>query len=392
VRRASALAWLSITATVLAETPGTRLDLLRGDASSSEFAQAVASRPFEFPRDHGPHPQFRHEWWYVTGHLSSKAGDRFGFELTFFRYALAPRPADANSIAASAWRTRQIYLAHFAVTDLERRKFHFTERYARGAIGLAGARSDPMHVWLENWHLQLSDAGGSLRAASHRYRIDLSLRPLIDPVLNGERGLSRKTANAASYYYSIPRIAIRGHIAREQDQPLEVDGLAWLDREWGSGSLGGDQQGWDWFALQFDDGAALMFYALRRQDGSRDSHSAGTWVAPDGSVRPLKNHEVELEAFDWWNSPRGGAYPAAWRLQVPAIQLELSIRPLLPDQELATSPRYWEGAVAVKGRRGALESNGQGYVELVGYARPPDRATMPRKSAPPAPYEKGRSP
>jgi len=368
MRVAIVLSWMSIAAVALSQTFDSRLDVLRSDPSSTGFAQASQPRVFEFPQDHGPHPDFRHEWWYVTGHLDAANGERFGFELTFFRYALAPPGASTQLDGSSAWRTNQIYLAHFAVTDLERHEFYFTERYAREALGLAGARSAPPRVWLEDWRLELSEGKWTLQAASERYRIHLDLQPLLAPLLNGDRGLSRKSQNAASYYYSIPRITVRGELVRQTQEPLKVSGLAWLDREWGSGALAADQQGWDWFALQLDEGSTLMFYSLRRLDGSRDPHSAGTWVTPDGHARPLENEEVQLRPLEQWISPCGGAYPTAWQLRVPALDLDLTVRPLLADQELATSPRYWEGAVAVEGRHGARKTTGQGYLELVGYA------------------------
>ena len=356
--------------TALAVPAATRLDALRGDAASQEFAQATAPRTFGFPLDHGPHPEFRHEWWYITGHLEAQNGERFGFELTFFRYALAPPKSQILSTTDSAWRTNQVYLAHFAVTDLQRRDFHFAERYSREALGLAGARSDPLRVWLEDWSLAAStQSRWTLRAASERYALDLDLQPLMAPVLNGDRGLSRKSdvLGAASYYYSIPRIAVRGQITRE-GRPVDVQGLAWLDREWGSGTLGADQQGWDWFALQFDDRSALMFYSLRREDGTRDPYSAGTWVGPDGRSRALTNEDVEIDVLNRWTSPQGGIYPASWRIRVPSLSIDIKVRPLLANQELLTNPRYWEGAVTVAGQRDSGDLAGQGYVELVGYS------------------------
>jgi predicted secreted hydrolase len=346
------------------------------------FALATGPRAFEFPRDHGPHPAFRHEWWYVTGHLDAVTGERFGFELTFFRFALAPPPASGGAPreaerARSAWRTRQIYMAHFAVTDLDRRQFHASERYARDALKLAGAQAEPFRVWLDDWSLGTppgeTGPGGSsywrLRAADPHYALDLQLRAVTPPVLNGAAGLSRKSdaPGAASYYYSIPRLAAMGRIVRD-GSPLDVQGLAWLDREWGSGSLGADQQGWDWFALQFDDGGTLMFYALRKRDGERDPHSAGTWFAPDGTTRPLASTDVQIQVKDYWNSPRGGRYPARWQLRVPSLRLDVDIRPRLADQELDTSPRYWEGAATISGTRADSRTEGRAYVELVGYA------------------------
>lgn len=358
------------------------------DDGRGEFSYARAPRSFAFPADHGPHPEFRHEWWYVTGNLEAPDAARFGFEMTFFRLALAA-PAIAEN-GASKWRTRQMYAAHFAITDVERGAFHFGERFSRDALGLAGAGGSPLRVWLNGWSLELADEHDlpwRLVARDGPYALDLELRPTLAPVLNGAAGLSRKSAqtDAASYYYSIPRLSVSGHIQRERES-FEVSGTAWFDREWGSDALAPGQEGWDWFALQLNDGSALMFYALRRRDGSRDPQSAGTWIDSEGTQRLLSTDDVLIEVDDRWQSPRGGKYPARWQLRVPDLDLKLDIRPVLADQELNTTPRYWEGAVDVGGTRAGVSLTGRGYVELTGYARrtlnaglramPPLRATL----------------
>jgi predicted secreted hydrolase len=273
-------------------------------------------------------------------------------------------------------------MAHFAVTDLDRGKFQSSEKYARDALGMAGAQAEPFRVWLEDWSLGTppnetgpeGSSDWSLHAADKNYAFDLQLRTVTPPVLNGEAGLSRRAneEGAATYYYSMPRLAATGRITRD-GKPLDVQGLAWLDREWGSGAMGSDQQGWDWFALQFDDGATLMFYELRTTDGQRDTHSGGTWLAPDGTTHPLKNDDVQIEVKDYWNSPRGGRYPARWQVRVPSLKLDVDVKPRLADQELTTSTRYWEGAATITGKRGGKDSNGRAYVELVGYAAAPNR-------------------
>ena len=165
---------------------------------------------------------------------------------------------------------------------------------------------------------------------------------------------------------------------------VPVSGLVWLDREWGSGALGAEQQGWDWFALDLDDGSALMFYALRDRDGRRDPHSAGTFVDRQGHATPLHNDEVAIEVQRYWDSPRGGRYPAQWRLSVRSLRLQLNVTPLLADQELSTQPRYWEGAVQVQGERDGAPIGARGYVELVGYAQAQASASSPSASVPPA--------
>jgi predicted secreted hydrolase len=363
-----------------AEAPApSRLEVLRAGAYDPGFERALAVRPFEFPRDHGPHPAFRHEWWYFTGHLRAADGSRFGFELTFFRVALEPPPGAASgrgqrsAIAAeSHWRARQIYVAHFAITDVGREVFHSTQRFSRDALGLAGAQAEPFRIWLDGWSVAQQGAAGewALSVGDSAYSLSLSLRPLSPPVLNGNRGLSVKSdePGAASYYYSIPRLETRGRLLRA-GRPLDVSGTAWLDREWGSGSLGPGQQGWDWFALELSDGSALMFYALRDADGALDAHSAGTWTRADGTARTLASTEVSIEVMRSWISPSGARYPARWRVRVASLGLDVTVTPVLADQELDTTPRYWEGEVDIAGTREQRPLSGQGYVELVGYAR-----------------------
>ena len=353
--------------------------------ASTGYAQALTPRPLEFPADRGPHPDYRQEWWYLTGNLDSAGGERFGFELTIFRFALAPgisQPHEVSSqpgAASSAWRTRQIYLGHFAVTDVARHRFRFTAKLARGALGLAGAQADPFRVWVGNWQIAQNARHGAdatardpawlLQAAGQGYVLSLAARPLMPPVLNGEHGLSRKSGQPgdATYYYSIPRVAVQGTIVRD-GRPLQVHGLAWLDREWGSGSLGPQEIGWDWFGLQLGDGSCLMFYSLRDRDGTEDPFSAGTWVDSEGRARPLSRGDVRIQVLGYWTDAGGTRYPSRWRLMMPALGLDVTIHPILADQELVTSPRYWEGAVDVAGTRGGRALAGRGYVELVGYA------------------------
>jgi predicted secreted hydrolase len=341
-------------------------------ADDPRFERALKVREFEFPRDHGPHPGFAREWWYLTGHLMAPSGERFGFELTFFRVALAPPNAAPAPADASRWRARQIYVAHFAVTDIDRGRFRFAERYARDALGLSGAESDPLHVWIGDWSLGAAGDAWHIQAAESGYALNLSMSPELPPVLNGEHGLSQKSGApyVASYYYSIPRLAVRGQIVRD-GKALNVSGRAWLDREWGSDVLASAEEGWDWFALQLADGSCLMFYSIRRRDGSQDLHSAGTFVAGDGRVRALASTDVDIEVQSYWASPRGGRYPARWSVRVPSLALSVALHPVLADQELKGPPRYWEGAVEVSGTLGTTPIGGAGYVELVGYSRVP---------------------
>jgi len=366
------LAALLLPLTLVADEaagPESRLSELLGGDGDAGFEKAIEPREFVFPDDHGPHPGFRNEWWYVTGNLDGDGGRRIGFELTIFRFALT------SSLPAtqSNWRSNQVYIAHFAVTDADRERFFAAERFSRGALGLAGAESAPFRVWIEDWEIAATQAGAPeqwrLRASDPWFSVDLALTAAKPPVLNGNAGLSQKSAEPgnASYYYSMTRWLTEGAV-RLGDDEIRVSGLSWLDREWSTSALGADQLGWDWFALQLSDGSDLMFYNLRKLDGSQDEHSAGTWVDADGKSRHLERDDVEITVTDTWESPEGGVYPSGWTLRLPEKDLFLEIRPVMADQELFTTVRYWEGAVDVKGERSGNPVSGRGYVELTGYA------------------------
>ena len=349
-----------------------RLSVLLSDQGLEGYAQAIEPRQFAFPADHGPHPDFRNEWWYLTGNLDAKEGARFGFEFTIFRFSLVPPGTDITG-DASAWRSNQVYIGHFAITDASARQFYVAQRYSRGGLGLAGAAAEPFHVWLDDWSIAAarpdSDAIWRLRASDRKIALNLTLVPQKQPVLNGVNGLSQKAAipGNASYYYSISRLQTNGTV-QIGDNVFEVSGLSWLDREWGSSALSSDQEGWDWYALQLSDGSDLMFYNLRRNDGSQDVHSAGTLTLADGTAVYLSRDDFIVEVLDTWQSPQGGRYPVAWRIAVPQYGLKLNIEPLLDAQELVTTVRYWEGAVDVSGERDGMPIMGRGYVELTGYA------------------------
>ncbi len=336
------------------------------------FARAVEPRDFVFPADHGPHPGFRLEWWYLVGHLDAEDGGRtFGYQLTLFRQALASAPPERPS----AWAAGELYMAHFALTDVAGGRFHSDERFSRGAAGLAGARTAPFRVWLDDWSIASEgESSGDffplrLRARTGEVSLDLVLDAEKPLVLQGDGGLSRKgpTPGNASYYYSFTRLAARGTVGLAgADWP--VAGSGWLDREWSTSGLEPDQVGWDWFALQLDDGRDLMFYQLRLRDGSIEPLSHGILVAADGASRHLSVDDVELAVLATWRSPGGTVYPGRWRLRIPAADLDLTVEPLLAEQELDVTFRYWEGAVATRGTAAGEAVTGRGYVELVGYA------------------------
>lgn len=328
------------------------------------YLRADSPREFRFPEDHGPHPGFRNEWWYVVGNLEGETGHRFGFQITFFRVALAPEAPESDS----GWSTDHVWMAHLAVTDARAGRHHAFERFARGAVGLAGAGLDPYRVWVEDWRLE-SSAGNDfpwrLEAGEEDVSVELTFRPRKPPVLQGDRGLSQKGAGEgnASYYYSMTRLDARGRV-RIAGETHEVGGLAWLDREWSTSALGEDQAGWDWFALQLDDERELMYYRMRREDGSADPYSKGLIVEPDGSGRLIRREDVDLEVTRTWRSETGRTYPVSWTLYVAPLDRSFEIRAVQDDQEMDMTVRYWEGAVEV------LENGrpaGRGYVELTGY-------------------------
>ncbi|MBW3554717.1 MAG: carotenoid 1,2-hydratase [Gemmatimonadetes bacterium] len=348
--------------------------LAQGDTAG--FARAVRPREFSFPADHGPHPEYRHEWWYFTGNVASESGGaQLGFQLTLFRTALRPEPSTLDS----EWATSQVYMGHFALTDITGGRFQAFERFERGALGLAGARDgDSLRVWVGDWEAELVEAGAGaggagaepwrVRAREGDAAVDLLLVPEGPVVLHGDHGLSRKGPEPgnASYYYSLPRMRAQGSVT-VAGREIPVRGTAWLDREWGTSALGPELAGWDWFSLQFEDGAALMVYRLRRKDGGTDPFSAGTYVDPAGEVTRLDAGSFSLDAASTWTSPNGIRYPSGWRVRVPRAGLDLRVAPRFRAQELDLAFRYWEGAVAVEGTGPGGPVRGVGYVELTGY-------------------------
>ncbi len=343
--------------------------ILRDDAQNAGYTRVLGPRAFEFPRDHGAHPNYRHEWWYLTGHLEAADGTRQGFQLTFFRYALSPQAV----VSTSHWRTQQALLAHFALTDETTQRFIHHERHARVALGLAGASETVGEIWLHDWRLaQTGTAGGwQLQATTPDTALTLDLQPRKPLVLQGDQGYSRKSEapGNASYYYSIPRLAVTGTLQRGDTQ-VSVRGTAWLDHEWGTSALGATHSGWDWFALQLHDGRELSFYRLRQMDGRADALSRGVVVSPNGEARPLDLAALQMTPLRWWRSPVTGIrYPVAWRVVCVGEQLDLRLEAVLDAQEWPDSLRYWEGAMRVTDFAAPTQTRGRAYLELTGYTR-----------------------
>ena len=341
---------------------------LRPGARDDAAGFAKADRPidFHFPRDHGPHPRFRSEWWYLTAVLATAAGREFGVQFTVFRRGIAPVEDAGVKGGTQAWRSGQVYLGHVAVSDVAARRHMEDERLARGHPALAGARAAPFEVYLEGWRLATigGDAAAGfwplrLEAETTGFAVDLALRGGKPIVRHGEGGLSRKGPNNASYYYSIPRIDAEGEV-RVGGETHRVAGGAWLDREWSTSVLAPEYAGWDWFALRLDDGRDLMLYQMRRLDGRPSGYDSGVLIDADGKARILHGQEFSLTPQEHWRE-----WPVAWRLRLPGESSSWSVEAAFADQVMETSIRYWEGVAHVYDSAGTRL--GAGYMELTGY-------------------------
>lgn len=344
----------------------------------SDWALALPGWQYDFPSDHGSHPDFKTEWWYFTGNLATPDGHEFGYQLTFFRQGIQRKlPTDSQSRFA----VRDLWFAHFAVADLTNQTYRHFHRWSRGAFSEAGARRagtpspDPTRwIWIDQWSAeQTAQDTWVLQARDKDTAISLELRPLKPPIFHGENGVSQKAAGPgrASHYYSFTRIATTGTV-EVGGQTFPVEGLSWYDHEWATNQLTENQEGWDWFSLQFADGTELMLFQIRQKDGGRDPFSGGTWVDAEGNSRPIRNEDFELTPLDHWVSPTTkGRYPISWKLEIPPLDLQLDISTPLAQQEFNQPPiYYWEGAIRARGRRAGHPIQARGYLEMTGYGSP----------------------
>jgi len=350
---------------------------------SRGWKNATPGRPIVLPADHASHPEYKLEWWYYKGNLDAENGQRFGYQLTFFRIGIKEAPANP-----SRWAVRDLFMTHVALTDVQGGRFLFDERLNRAGPGWAGAATDRYRVWNEDWEASLDGpthrlhaaardrhalAGGS-DAARTPFAIDLQLTEAGAPALHGEGGYSQKGSDPgnASRYYSLPRLSTRGTIVVD-GRSRTVTGLSWMDHEFGTSFLESGQLGWDWLAIQLQDGRSLMLYRFRRADGHFDPHSHGTLVERNGHARPLSLDGITMEPARPWTSPASGArYPTSWTIRLPSEKLTLSVAAVLEDQELRTTESagvtYWEGAVDATGAIADRSIAGRGYLEMTGYA------------------------
>jgi predicted secreted hydrolase len=342
-----------------------------GVGNSAAFAHAMAPRPFTFPLDHGPHPEYRTEWWYYTGNLQDAQGKQFGYQLTFFRSALsAQMPARQSDLA-----TNQFYMAHFAVTSQPANEHLSFERFSRGAGGLAGATGKPLYqVWLEDWAVkQVTTDTYQLQATDQAkagpIAIALTLKGTRPPVLHGNAGLSQKGPEPgnANYYYSLVNLQTTGQVTFA-GKSVTVNGLSWMDHEFGTSALGGDITGWDWFSAQLDNGAILMFGTFHNGKGESRYVYEGSLVFPDNHKVRLQQGDFEVKTLDKWTSPTTGiTYPSGWQVRFPKYNIALTITPLIRDQEMLVRFIYYEGATTIQGTMDGAAIQGRGYVELTGY-------------------------
>ena len=350
--------------TRLAPTFVFAVSALAGD--SQGWRTSLPGWSYEFPRDHHAHPDFKTEWWYITGNLEGEDGRRFGFQLTFFRQGVLRGEAD------SRFAVHDIKLAHFAITDIDAGRFRHAQKVSRGAFGDAGFSDGDRITWIDDWELAFVGEGKFRIAAREKdFVLSLDLATLKPPVVHGENGVSQKSAGEgrASHYYSFTRLEARGLIDLE-GRKIPVRGLAWFDQEWATNQLTQDQRGWDWVSLQFEDGSELMLFQLRLQQGGRDPFSHGTWIDPEGKTTPIKNADFKLEPGRLWRSGEtGGEYPVEWQLRIPKLGMELNLEAAIDAQELVLRPiSYWEGSIVARGMRDGAGLMARGYLEMTGYA------------------------
>ncbi len=317
-------------------------------SGSDGYLLPVPDKRFDFPADHGAHPGFRIEWWYLTANLRDEAGTEYGIQWTLFRSALSPQDGDG-------WQTPVLWMGHAAITTPD--AHYVGERFARGGIGQAGVTATPFEAWIDDWAMTgIED--GRLIAKGGDFAYDLAFTAQGPFVPQGQNGYSVKSeAGQASHYYSQPFYQLSGTLDLPTG-PVEVTGEGWLDREWSSQPLTEEQTGWDWLSLHFDDGTKLMAYGLR---STESSYIVGTWITPEGTPAPLENGQILLDPIAT-SDVEGRKVPTTWRVQLPEKALDITATALNPQSWMGTTISYWEGPVRVTGTH-----PGRGYLEMTGY-------------------------
>jgi predicted secreted hydrolase len=348
--------WLVGLMFLLALTGGSRAQGFAGLGTNAEgFSIPRPGQAFRFPADHGPHPDFRIEWWYVTANLQAADGTQFGVQWTLFRSALAPK-------TQAGWADPQIWMGHAAVTTKDHH--YASERLARGGVGQAGVVSEPFSAWIDNWQMTSLQGSGDpldnldLAASGKDFGYQLSLSAKGPLVRQGDQGFSVKSAGGqASYYYSQPFYDVAG-IVDVAGRAVPVAGKAWLDREWSSQPLAADQTGWDWFSLHLDTGEKIMAFRLRDKKGG---YTSGNWISADGKPSALPPGSLELTPLRSV-SVGGRDVPVAWRVRIPQRGFDVTTTALNDQAWMPTRTPYWEGPISFQG-----SASGRGYLEMTGY-------------------------
>lgn len=340
-------------------------------APKAEYTKAVKGYPLSFPRDHYAHHDFRSEWWYHTGHIETKSG-KYGFELVFFRH----RTEGQYRFGMPVWKiANPIYFAHFAITDEDRKKFEYAENVAYKRPLNCGSLEDSLLVWTEDWRIEWVSGKTHLKATMPKkgLGLDIALMPQKGPVVHGVGNISRKgEGGSASYYISLTRLDVQGYLIRNGVPEKIISGTAWMDHEMFTGPMNPALKGWDWFSIQLDNNTELMVFLLHKKDGTIDMYSSGTIVFPDGKYEHIKNNDFSIKEISHWKSRKTRAtYPVKWVIEIPGYGTKLSVKAVMPEQELVnklSGVKYWEGAVKVSGTFENKKVAGQGYVEMSGRA------------------------
>lgn len=323
---------------------------------NDHFKKALPGQSIHLPADHGAHPDYRSEWWYLTGNLKDEQGRGYGMQWTLFRQGIEQEIKSENP-----WLTPQLWLAQFAITDVSKGSHQQDERTSRQGPGLAGASGG--EYWLKEWVLASQGEAlfpATLKVQSKAGDLDVQVSAAKPAVLQGKAGYSEKSPGNASFYYSYPRLTISGTLTLD-GETRHVSGEGWFDHEWSSSVLAEWQSGWDWFSLQFDDGRELMLFRLRTKAGHTEPENRyGILIERDGSSRVLSPDRIRLTPGKTWRGPKGQAYPIEWQLK--AADLNLVIKARQPNQAMTGRFDYWEGAVSVSG-----DAKGVGYLEMTGY-------------------------
>ena len=339
--------------------------------SSGELA--LPGYRYEFPRDYFSHPSYQTEWWYYTGNLASNDGATFGFEVTFFRtHSRASESTEHNPV----WFPSEIYIGHFALTDVRNRRFYHQERVNRSGPGLAGIDANQGKIWNGNWSarfLSYEPIRQRLEAVSSNAHLLLTLASQKPVVIHGVNGVSQKgpKPGEASHYFSLTRVAASGALSLN-GRNYTVSGRAWMDREFFSDVPGDPVSGWDWMCIQLNNDEELMLYRLRLKDGSISPFSSATFVSADGTSQFLDSRRFSLTPLKTWHSADTGAdYPISWNIEVPSKELHLLLTTPVVQQELVNrvTRNYWEGLVRYSGTEKGQPVAGKGYLEMTGYDR-----------------------